>query len=322
MKPQTAFKSTVPDDIGWPDQPKSYNKEIHSELVRYIDRTGASLRDLVKEIRTNRTSLSQYLNYRYEGDLPAFERKIEAFLRKKAPNTAGDGIAETSVFKTLMSLFNFCQSKSIMGAGIGDSGTGKTSAALEFVRKYPTATLITADPTRRSITKVLRLISHHVQSRGGGSSDDILNGIIERLKNIRTFLIFDESHFLSWEGLEILRAVWDATGVGICYLGQPKLYIQMKGQKSYLWDQIYSRIMISRNVNTITREDVSLIGDSIRPKLPKSCLNYLYEVAQKPGKLRIVTALLKQADEISKRKRIPLTVDLLKEVRRLMHIWK
>jgi len=321
MKPQTAFKPVI-GNISWPNQSKYYNKEIHSELVRYIDQTGASLRDLVKEIRTNRTSLSQYLNYRYEGDLAAFERKVEAFLRKKAPNTAGDQIVETGIYRTTISLLTFCQSHRAMGAGLGGSGGGKTTAAHEHARKNPNTTIITADPTRRSITKILRLISYRVQSRRGGSSDEILNGIIEKLRNSHQLLIIDEGHFLSWEGYELVRTIWDATSIGICYLGMPRLYSQMKGNKAYLWDQILSRISIARNLNTITREDVRLVSDFIHLGLQKSSINYLYEISQKPGKLRVLTALLKQADEVSKRRKIPLTVDLLKEVRRIMHIWK
>jgi len=319
MTTRTALKP-VPDGTGWPNQPKPYNKEIHSELVQYMDRTGASLRDLVRGARINRTSLSQYINYRFEGDLPAFERKLEAFLRKKA--TVGTRICETTSFKTLNSLYEFSYSEKIMVAGIGESGTGKTFFAREIVRKHPNTTLITADPCKRSITRVVRLIQTNIRSSGEGCSDDILRGIIASLKESSQFLIFDESHFLSWDGMEIVRAIWDATGIGIMFLAQPKFYIQMKGRNSYIWDQIISRIMVARNLNTITRDDIKIISDSIHPKLPKGCISYLLEIAQKPGRLRVVTALLKQASEISEKNQLPLTVELLKDVKRLMHIWK
>jgi len=324
MKSQPAFKPIMPKDGSWPDQPKPYNKEILNGLVRYMDETGASLRDLTKEIpkSKSRTSLSQYLNYRYEGNVQELERNIEAFLRKKSQNTAGDGICNTSIYKTTMSLFDFCRSQRVMGAGVGGSGGGKTTAALEFARKHPNTTIITVDPARGSVTKILRLISYRVQSVRGGSSDETLNMIIEKLRNSHQFLIFDESQFLAWSHFELIRAIWDATGIGIVYLGMPRLYSQMKGNKSYLWDQIFSRISIARSVDTVTRDDVKLISDSIRPGLQKSCHNYLYEIAQKPGKLRVMTALLKQAIEVSKRQQIPLTVGLLKDVRKIMHIWK
>jgi len=324
MKSQPAFKPIIPEDVSWPDQPKPYSKETHSGLVRYMDETGASLRDLTKEIpkSKSRTSLSQYLNYCYEGNVQELERGIEAFLRKKAPNTVGNVICETGIHKILMSLFAFCQSRRVMGAGVGYAGGGKTTAARVFARKHPNTTIITVDPTRGSVMKILRLISQGVQSTRGGSADEILNGIIDKLRNSRQFLIFDESHFLPWSGFELVRTIWDATNVGICYLGMPRLYGQMKGNKAYLWDQIISRITIARSVNTITRDDIRLVSDFIYPGLQKSSVNYLYEIGQKPGKLRVVTALLKQAVEVSKRQRVPLTVDLLKDVRKIMHIWK
>jgi len=321
MTTQTAFKS-LPGVTGWPEQPKPYNKEIHNGLIRYMDQTGASLRDLTKEIQKSRTSISQYINYRYEGDLASFERKIEVFLRKKDPKTVGNGTCETTSFRELYSIYEFSNSEKIMVAGIGESGTGKTFFARKIVRKHPNTTLITADPCKRSITRVVRLIQTNIRSSGEGCTDDILRGIIDNLKESSQFLIFDESHFLSWDGMEIVRAIWDATGIGIMFLAQPRFYIQMRGRNSYRWDQIISRIMIARNLNSITRDDIKLIAYSIHAKLTRSCITYLHEIAQKTGRLRVVTSLLKQAHEISERNKTPLTVDLLKDVRKLMHIWK
>ena len=323
MKPQTAFKSTVPDNIGWPDQKKICDEETRKALILYLDQTRLSIRKLAIRLHRSHTSLSQYMNFCYEGDVGELEKDIQAFLRRnQAPNIVSDVICETDNHKILMSVFAFCQSRRVMGAGLGDSGGGKTTAAHECARKNPNTTIITADPTRRSSTKILRLISYRVQSIRGGSSDEILNGIIEKLRNSRQFLIIDEAHFLSWEGFELVRTIWDATSIGVCYLGMPRLYTQMKGNRAYLWDQILSRITIARSVNTITREDVKIIADSIHPGLSKSCNNYLHEIAQKSGKLRAMTALLKQAVEVSKRQRVPLTVDFLKDVKKLMTIWK
>lgn len=295
-----------------------YDEDLHERFVRWMERSGTSLRQLAPALRRSYTSISNYMNHKYEGDLARLEKDIHALLRRKEEpwfNTKADGFCRISTSRLVWEALQYCQEKGEMGAVIGPSGVSKTRTAEEYHKRKSGTTLLTAGPTKRSYSSILRAIANGIGSSSGGiSSDDLLSIIIDRVRNTDTLLIIDEAHFLTWEAFETARAIYDQAGIGICYLGMPKLYTQMKGRKSYLWDQIFSRISISRSVSRIEKEDVKLIADSIHPGLTKGCLNFLYEVAKEPGKLRVMTKLLKRAIEFHKTEKIPITLDLLKKM--------
>jgi DNA transposition AAA+ family ATPase len=323
MTTQLAIRPSKLKEISEPDPKKIYDKELHQRFELWKDKTGTSLRKLSPMLRRSYTSISNYLNYRYEGDLQDLEKDIRAVLRRNEDlSTRRDEFCRISTSRAIWQVLKFCHEKGKMGAVIGPSGVSKTLTASKYQEENRNAVIITANPTRMSLHKIIKEISYKVGSVTGRSSNEIFDGINEKLRNSEKLLIIDEAHFLDWQSFEAIRGIYDAIGVGVVYLGMPKLYSQMRGNKSYLWDQILSRISISRSVGKIEKEDVKLISDSIHPGLPKSCLNYLHEVAQRPGKLRVLVELLKQAVEVSKKEKIPITLNLLKEVRQLMNIWE
>jgi DNA transposition AAA+ family ATPase len=132
-------------------------------------------------------------------------------------------------------------------------------------------------------------------------------------------LVVDESHFLAWEGFEALRRIHDSAQVGIVFLGMPRVYEAMRGTRSsYLYDQLYSRIGCKFHATGIEKADVQLIVDAICPNLPKACISLLFEVAQGAGRFRLMVKLLQKAIRIHKVEGVPITVELLKEVRSLL----
>ncbi len=154
------------------------------------------------------------------------------------------------------------------------------------------------------------------------SNSALLAAIIERLKHSNRLLVVDEAHFLKWEGFETVRRIHDAAGVGIVFLGQDRLYDQMKGtaKTSFLFDQICSRIAIRRHLTTIQKSDVKLVSNSICPDLPPDCIDLLYKRALEPGRFRTIANLLTWVIEIHKTKQIPIDVDLFREVTKFLII--
>jgi DNA transposition AAA+ family ATPase len=208
-----------------------------------------------------------------------------------------------------------------MGAIIGPSGVSKTLTAKRYQERKQGVSLVTVDPTKKTLTSILRAISCQAGiGVGGMSSDECLDRLIERFRDTDRLLIIDEAHFLNWEAFEVIRTIHDQAGIGICYMGMPRLYSQMRGGKGYLWDQILSRISFGRGISRIEKEDVKIITDSIHPGLQKNCLNYLHEIAQKPGRLRVMVKVLERAVEACKAEKTPITLDLLKRIKSILII--
>jgi hypothetical protein len=179
---------------------------------------------------------------------------------------------------------------------------------------------MTVDVTSRTIGACLYLIEKSLGFTFLGRSNTIrLHRIIDHVSSRGYFLIVDEAHFLSWEAFEVLRKVHDCAGIGVVYLGMPVLYTQMRiGNRSHLYDQIFSRLGLRVFLDGINREDVSLIASSMCENLDKACVNFLYQKARGAGKYRGMVKLLKRALQIHNAEGIPLNVSLLKEANSLL----
>jgi len=302
------------------DEPIPDN-DLRERFVKWKERTGTSLRKLAPMLRRSYTSLGNYLNYKYEGDLKDLERDILALLERKegqGGKVKEERFCQIPVSTMIWEVLQTCHERRKEGSVIGPSGTSKTWTARAYQEKNPSTILITASPTRRSLSSILHAILFRVG--GGGAStrlDDILYLVIDRLKSWGRLIILDESNFLKFESFEILRTIYDETQTGFVYLGTPKLYSRMRGDRNYDWDQILSRISIRRAVNEISYKDVKIIASEISPGLAKNCVDFLFQTAQEPGKLRVMVDLLKKAMEFHEVEGAKLNLNLFKEIKKL-----
>ncbi|HUV59809.1 MAG TPA: AAA family ATPase [Desulfatiglandales bacterium] len=298
-----------------------YDNDLHQKFVRWKEKSGTSLRKLAPMLRRSYTSVGNYLNYKYEGDLKDLERDILALLERKegqGGKVKKERFCQIPVSTMIWEVLQTCHERRKEGSVIGASGTSKTWTALEYQDKNPGTILITASPTRRSLSSILHAILFRVGGGGVNTKlDDILYSVIDRLKSWGRLIILDESNFLKFESFEILRTIYDETQTGFVYLGTPKLYSRMRGDRNYDWDQILSRISIRRAVNEISYEDVKIITSEISPGLAKNCVDFLFQTAQEPGKLRVMVDLLKKAVEFHEVEGATLNLNLFKEIKKL-----
>jgi DNA transposition AAA+ family ATPase len=313
----TSLERTQPSVF---DEP-IYDNGLHERFLKWKEKSGTSLRKLAPMLRRSYTSLGNYLNYKYEGDLKDLERDIRTLLDRKEDHGTKfkeERFCKISVSTMIWEVLQTCHEKRKEGSVIGPSGISKTWTARAYQEKNPSTILITASPTRRSLSSILHAISSKVG--GGGFNtrlDDILYSVIDRLKDWGRLIIVDEANFLKWESFEILRTIYDETQTGFVFLGTQRLYSRMRGDRTYDWDQILSRISVRRAVSEISYEDVKIIASEISPGLPKNCLDFLFQTVKEPGRLRIVVDLLKKAMEFHQVEGIKLNLNLFKELKQL-----
>jgi len=309
-----------------PKDPKPYDEALHARFLRWRDHSGKSDRQIGAKLNRNEKIVQQYANLEYEGPISILEKDVKSLLFREEDfnfTTRPDVFCQTSISSSIFEVIEFCDRYHEMAMIISSAGAGKTEAAKERTRKNPNTMLITVDLTRRSLGSVLTIIGEKVCHRSFGNllNSERLGVIIKELKNADRLLIIDEAHLLSWEAFDTLRTIYDHSKIAIVFMGMPRLYSQMKdSRKGFLWDQISSRIAIQRYVDTIEFKDVALIADSIYPGLPKKCLEFLYQKANGSGKFRTMIKLLKSAVRFSDIDKIPLNLNLLKEIDSLMKI--
>lgn len=237
---------------------------------------------------------------------------------KPAPKTQA-AFYQTSAAKAIWEVLEICDEKHLIGAVTSPAGFLKTSTATEYKKRNPATIMVTGNIVIRKPGSILRLLKKSINYTCSYTLNDaLLHRTINELKDADRLLVLDESHFFTWSSFELIRSIHDAAGIGVVFLGQERLYDQMRGGNAYLYDQILSRIEIQRHLSTVEKTDVRIIAESICPGLSYACIDFLHTEALGPGKFRIMARLLRWALEIHQEQHIPITLDLLREVKRFL----
>jgi DNA transposition AAA+ family ATPase len=296
---------------------RPYNDQLLRRFQGWRSAQGISIKQAATMLNRSESQVEDYLNFNFRGDLERFERDIENLLRLKDQRifVGQENFLELSTSHEILKVFQFCRTHKQMGAILGPAGVSKTLTARAFARKNPGTLLVTASLDRKSVSSVVTMLSG-LESCGfwGARTSELLERIVERLRYSEELLIIDESHFLSWEGFEIVRTLWDRAQTGIVYLAGPTLYAEMKKRSNFQWDQILSRLAMRKNLDKILYSDIELLADSLYPGLEKDCLTFLFEKGLENGRFRTVALLLKQLRFIASTEHVEPSLKLLKQI--------
>ena len=199
----------------------------------------------------SRSALSQYLNGNYKSNATELEKKIREFLVEtggipgETPMESVEGSApviqlrekiryfESRDFSQTIGVCQACQENMGLGIIVGKSGQGKTHALKKYAQ-LPRVAYIECDDTMACRDLVEAIENGVGLPRGYGGT------IWSRVNRIREFfntnkgylLIIDEADKLvskyTQKKMEILRAVFDQSDVGLVIAGESKLEAQIK----------------------------------------------------------------------------------------------
>jgi DNA transposition AAA+ family ATPase len=307
---------------------------LQERLQKYMNYT-----DMTEECFAGKISYSPGLfeayrqrdvKYSLEGDLKydfsGIEKAIATFLDREERNGVPfvyTGFCLTDPAKQILGVFKCCHEDGDMGVVVAAAGSGKTETGRHYKRNHPDTLFRTADITTRAPGSTLLLISQGLPgvSRYDATSAVFMQRIIEHLSGSRRLLIIDEAHFLSWESIEAVRRIHDATGIGIVLMGQESLYQQMRGgRRSVLFDQILSRIGVRCHLRgDVTAADVSMLVNSILPGgVDRKALEFLLHKANSAGRFRIMVKLLKKTHRVAVAEKKEVTLELLREINQML----
>ena len=228
---------------------------LAQRVNEYIIANNTSIAAVAKEINYSRTTLSRYLSGKYESDATDLERKLAAFLSERTGETVeapkADPTQKTgskpSFFesKDAVSVLGVCQScQEYIGLGIvvARSGYGKTYSLRQYA-KLPRVAYIECDDTMSSRDLVEAIERSVGLPTGYGTIWHRVNGIRDFFNTNRGYLlVIDEADKLvskyTQKKMEILRAIFDQSDVGLVIAGEPKLEVQIR---TYL-DRMANRV--------------------------------------------------------------------------------
>lgn len=290
-----------------PKTPKTRNSDADVRtLVRGLMAAEGNRRlsqsRIAAEAGISSTTLSQWLNGVYGGDNDAVEAKLtrwaettQAARAQAATMPDAPGYVDTPTGTRVIGALRYAQIAGDMAVIYGGAGLGKSEAIKRYAQIAPNVWHATMTRASANVVTSLEVITDTLGLAVIGGANRLFGAICKRVQGTNGLLVIDEAQHLTEASLDQIRAIHDATGIGIALVGNEQVFARMAGgnRAAYL-DRLYSRIGKRVRLIRSTADDVNALLDGWRVRDAKT-RTLLIEVAGKPGALRGMTKVLRLA---------------------------
>ncbi|ENM3926374.1 AAA family ATPase [Vibrio cholerae] len=274
------------------------NTTVVMDISALIEAKAVTGAQIAKEISVSPATLSQIMKGTYAADPSNVIDKLEKWLRMReqrqsTPNV-NPGFVMTDTAKQIMADLTYAQITESFAVIFGASGVGKTETAREYQRSNNNVWMITASPSRASLTECLYELAMELGLDQAPRRKGPLSRVIrQRLLNSEGLVIIDESDHLDYPTLEELRILQEETGIGMALLGNNKVYTQLTGgRRNEDFARLFSRIAKKRGIHKAKKSDVKAIAQAWNV-MGEEEQALMQQVSERPGALRLLTKTLK-----------------------------
>lgn len=265
-------------------------EEMRDWLMAYKAQSGLSWSQLAAKSGIPSGTISPFAANNYAGNIDRIAREIFKFKQMlEATAERADGVpVEPGFFQTptserLRALLVIAHMGRITVGATGP-GTGKTMMMKHYRDSVSNCWTATMSPTTKTLSammfEVMRAIG--MQAKGGWNRQ-LSQQIVDRIGSRRGLLIIDEANHCELEAIEEIRAWHDATGVGICLLGNEELVQRIEnGPRRDAFARLNSRIAQRHVQNLPVPGDVDAFCDAWGLADP-AMRKFLERVAMTPG---------------------------------------
>lgn len=269
------------------------------EVINIIDALIASGQltqvTLAKETGLSDATISAFRKGKYKGDNESVAESLIAWYGNWQRSSALPECPQFVVTQTVKDLRNLFCSVRVMGCinvVVGVPGVGKTATARDYCSN-PNTWMITLSPAHSSVTECLLELAYSLDIKNiSRNKGDLSRAIRNKLTGVKGLVIIDEADHLGIEGLEQLRAIQDATGVGMVLIGNPQ-GLTLASRHGDL-ARLFSRIARAKQLKKAKKADVQAIADAWGIA-GEGELVLMQAIAEKPGALRVLIHTLTQA---------------------------
>jgi len=276
--------------------------EVLGRVREEIARRGLTQAQVAREAGLSSSALAQILGGNYAADPRKLTVRLAQWLARLAQQQAMPAMpaaptwVATPTAERILAALGYAHMAGDVAVIYGGAGVGKTTAAREYARRFPNVWIATMTPATAGVTTALEEVCLALGFRelpGGGAR--MQRELIARLQGSEGMLVIDEAQHLSVAALDALRALHDATGIGLALMGNELIYARMTGGSRAVWlDRLFSRIGRRLRVPRAVRDDVARLAAAHGVE-DAACVRRLVEIGSQAGALRGVGKVLRLA---------------------------
>jgi len=275
---------------------------LRARVRALMGERGVSQAAVAIEISRSSGAISSWLSNTYRGDIPALETWLRRWVEQQGvqreavkPLPKVPAWLATPSAEKVLSALRFAHAHGEIGLVYGGAGMGKTATVRHYQDRRNNVWVATMTPAHAGLVSALKGIAAAVGAEvSGNGAEALYREIVRKVERSGGLLVIDEAQHLTVPALEQIRAIHDATGLGIAFVGNERVYAQMAGgvRAAYL-AQLRSRI--GRTVRLLKAQPVDVEVLMGAWQVNAGCAGALREIAGKPGALRNVMKVLKLA---------------------------
>jgi len=267
---------------------------------------------------------SQWMKGTYKGDNAACEHKALQWLRSLEERRLSEhqlpeapGFVDTPTSRRVNSALLYAHQAADLVVIHGEAGVGKTETCRQYQQAHPNVWIATMTPATSRAGSALEDIADELDLAGNVSRPrQVQREVVKFLRHREGLLIVDEAQQLGVPGLEMVRSLYDLTGIGLAIVGNPSVYSRMTGgSRGASYAQIFGRIGKSTRLAGSTYDDAAAIGRAWGVT-GKAQYNVLHQIARKPGGVRVASKTLRMATLIARQREVAVDGDTIREAYR------
>lgn len=231
-------------------------------------------------------------------DSPEVETHVLAFRLDHEPRHARERgrFIETPTAARLLSTLAYAQAYGTLVIVSGGPGLGKTFAIDHFAARARHVWPVTCSPMVSGLVPALEEIAGAIGSSTGGGARVLARAICQKVTTTggRGLLVLDEAQHLTIGAVEAVRAIHDATGLGVAFVGNETVVKFGAKANAAHFAQLTSRVGMKFALARPSAADVAMIAaeSGIRDA---GSLELLVALSATPGGLRSVSQVVRLA---------------------------
>lgn len=267
--------------------------------------TGLSWTELQQRVGVS-TALSAFAVDKYQGDNRRIAEQIYRYrqLLVQQADVEYDAPALPAFFETptatrIMRLLQIAQ-RGRMTLIAGGPGNSKTKTLEHYQASVANVWIATMAPSTAGVTTMaIEVLEALGEPDAKGTPQSLSRRIKAKLRGSGGLLVLDEAQHANEKALEEVRSWHDATGVGICLVGNQDVLIRLEhGTRKAAFARLASRVAQRLTFHVATEGDAAVFCDAWGVTDEKS-RRYLTSIALKPGSLRNCTMVMELASMLA-----------------------